>query len=632
MCGIAGWFRRDGGPVDPDRLRAMTDRLVHRGPDDSGNWTDGPIGLGHRRLSIRDLSASGRQPMCDPQERVFVTFNGEIYNDGELRRELEERHGFRFRTRTDTEIIPLGYLAWGDEVFGKLEGMFAIGLWDRAARRLVLARDGIGIKPLLYHASASQVVFGSEMKAILENAPHGAGVDPAALHTLLAAGFCGPGATLVTGVQQVRPGTVMSFSRSETSEKVFWRPTRTGEIVDEREALDRFCEILPAVVESQLVSDVPVSVFQSGGIDSTLVSLSLRRIGAKPPLFTASFREESHDESALAADVAKAAGLEQHLLPVDEAEDPAEEFRAIVRHFDGQCADTGSYAFYRLCGAVRKHSTVVLSGDGGDEFFGGYETYRASRHAKRIAPWMPASLMAAVGRAAYAMGAGNESRLPATAVLSRFALGVAAGGANAHMQWRRLVPAFLAERLYAGPMRPLVATSPVAEYEAAAAGEPGDAIDRWLLADQRFHLQSVLAKVDAMSMAHSLEVRVPLLDRRIMDFAGRCAIPLLAPPGGPGKRLLRLAATRLGAPASVTDARKRGFNVPIARLLRTDLAPVADRWLEREPDVLAPFLAPDAVRALWREHLACQTNHAYALWPVLTVAEWLGGSRPFAGR
>lgn len=627
MCGIAGHYQRDASPVDQAVVHRMTDQLVHRGPDDSGVWVERNIGLGHRRLSIRDLSAAGRQPMLDPTGRVVVSYNGEIYNDKELRLELARDFGFTFHTHTDTELLPVGYLAWGEGLFDRLEGMFAIALWDRQRQRLLLARDGVGIKPLYYFANQTRVLFGSEMKAILTSGLCAKNINPYSLHTYLAAGFPGPGSSLVQGVEQVRPGTFISFTERDCTEHTFWRPSRSGEIESLDQALDEFSQLLPEVVESQLISDVPLSIFQSGGIDSTLVSLTVKRLGATPPLFTAGFDEASHDESGLAADVACAAGLEQHILRVDKDGDPADAFRSIAYHFDGQCADTGAYAFYRLCAEVRKHSTVVLSGDGGDEFFGGYDTYRASHVAEKTRPWIPSSLMAWVGRAAYYTDAGNESRLPVSAVASRFALGLAAGGRNAHMQWRRLTPGFLLPKLYGKEMQFLIEASPFVEYETCADGDEGSLLDRWLLSDQRFHIQSVLAKVDAMSMAHGLEVRVPLLDRRIMDFAGRCSTRLLHPQNGPKKFLLRRAAERLGAPASVLKAKKKGFNVPIARMLRSELAPLSDHWLEQNPDILSPYLDPDAIRKLWREHAKGKANHAFALWPLLILAEWMGSTK-----
>lgn len=626
MCGIAGCFQRDANPVDQADVRRMTDQLIHRGPDDSGIWVERNIGLGHRRLSIRDLSSAGRQPMLDPTGRVVVSYNGEIYNDQELRRELEQDFGFTFRTHTDTELLPIGYLAWGESLFDRLEGMFAIALWDRQQRRLLLARDGVGIKPLYYFADKTKVLFGSELKAILASGHCAKKINPGSLHTYLAAGFPGPGSSLVQGVAQVRPGTFLSFTKDNSAESTFWRPSRSGEIENLDQALDEFSHLLPAVVKSQLVSDVPLSVFQSGGIDSTLVSLTAKKLNATPPLFTAGFADASHDEANLAGDVARAAGLEQHVLRVDKDDDPVETFRAIAYHFDGQCADTGAYAFYRLCGEVRKHSTVVLSGDGGDEFFGGYDTYRASQVAEAMRPLMPPSLLGLIGRAAYFMGASDESRLPFSAVASRFSLGLAVGGFNAHMQWRRLTPDFLLPKLYGKEMQSYVGTSPHIEYETCADGDYESALDRWLLSDQRFHIQSVLTKVDAMSMAHGLEVRVPLLDRRIMDFAGRCSTKLLLPKNGPRKFLLRRAAELLGAPESVLNAKKKGFNVPIAKMLRNELAPLANYWFLSNPDVLSPYFNPDAISALWRDHVKGKANHAFVIWPLLILAEWMGAA------
>lgn len=626
MCGITGIFYRNARTVDPATLRSMMEQLIHRGPDDSGIWTERNIGLGHRRLSIRDLTAAGRQPMPDPSGQVLVSFNGEIYNDRELRAELESRHGARFHTRTDTEILPIGYLIWGEELFRRLEGMFAISLWDRRQQRLVLARDGIGIKPLYYYTDREKVIFGSELKALLKSGECGTQLNLSALHTFLATGFPGSGDSLVQGIRQVRPGTVLSFTAESMEEKDFWRPCRSGDVVRLDDAMEELGALLPDVVGSQLVSDVPISVLQSGGIDSSVVSLTTKRLTGELPLFTAGFSEASHDETALAAQVAAIAGLEHHVLRVEDDAQPVETFKTMVRHFDGQCADTGAYAFYRLCGEVRKHTRVVLSGDGGDEFFAGYDTYRASQYARRLRPWLPALLLRQLGRFFYHCGAHDESRLGACAKLSRFALGLAAGGRYAHMQWRRLVPVFLLPQLYGTAMAPLLKVNAYAEYESCANDAAMESLDQWLLADQRFHIQSILMKVDAMSMAHSLEVRVPLLDRRIMDFAGRCATSLLLPRKGANKFLLRKVAEHLGAPPQVLRAGKMGFNVPIAGMLRKELAPLADYWFEHSPDVLAPYLVPDEVRRMWREHSQARVNHAFALWPMLNLAEWLGTS------
>lgn len=420
MCGVVGWYNRDGRPVEPQALKRMTDTLVHRGPDNSGVWCKGPTGLGHRRLSIRDLSASGHQPMADPDGKVVVSYNGEIYNERELREELERDFGVQFRTTCDTEILPHACLAWGDAMFARLEGMFAIALWDESAQRLVLARDGIGIKPLYYAELANTVLVGSEVKAILASGCVNAEIEPDALHCFLAAGYPGPARSLLRDVKQVPPGCVVSFSSAGSEQRCFWRPGRHAEIREAEPALELLSSALDEVVTSQLISDVPLGVLQSGGIDSSLVTLTLGRHRARPPLFTASFTERSHDETGLANAVAKKAGLPLKTIPVETGSGLENAFRSTVYHFDGQCADTGSLGFYLLSAAVRRCTTVALSGDGGDEFFGGYDTYRATRAAESVGRFVPAKVAAAIGRLGYYASPRDEGRLPRTTVAARF--------------------------------------------------------------------------------------------------------------------------------------------------------------------------------------------------------------------
>ncbi|MDA9451348.1 asparagine synthase (glutamine-hydrolyzing) [Bradyrhizobium sp. CCBAU 21360] len=627
MCGIAGIFHRDGRPADGRAVAAMSAALVHRGPDGESTWLDGPVGLAHRRLAIRDLSDAGRQPMLDASERIVVTYNGEIYNDHELRSELERSFGVRFRSTCDTEILPYAYLAWGEAMFERLEGFFAIGLWDRQERRLILARDGIGIKPLYYSENGSRVLFASEIKGLAAGGDLTARIDPVALHTYLAAGHPGTQTSLYQDIKQLPPGTMIGFTERERTERRFWRPVRAPAIRDLDEAVVRLQSTIETVVKSQMVSDVPLAVLQSGGIDSSLISLTLGRLGLKPPLFTAGFTEKSHDETAVAQQIATAAGLSLNVIDGEAGEDAEASLRAVVYHFDGQCADTGALGFYHLAGAVRRHSTVVLSGDGGDEFFAGYETYAATMMAERARHVVPRGLAGLTGRLAYASVRGNEKRLPAAAQLARFAIGLGEAGNSPHLQWRRLVPRFLAEKIYDRGMADLASTDPFAEY-AEYYSEPHDnVLDRALIADQRFHLQSVLTKVDAMSMAHGLEVRVPILDRRVMDLAGSLDVSLLNPwPKGAPKYVLRKLAERLGMPGEAAWSRKRGFNVPIAQLMRRGgLRPICDRVLDREADVFAPFLKPEAIRLLWTAHREARSDNAFALWPILTLGIWLTG-------
>lgn len=624
MCGICGLYARDRRPVSLDALKTMTSALAHRGPDDSGIWSRGHIAFGHRRLAIRDLSPGGHQPMNDPSNRVTISYNGEIYNDAELRRELTRDFGCTFRTTCDAETIPLAYLAWGEQAFERFEGMFAIALWDSKTEQLFLVRDGVGIKPLFYSDDGRLVRFASEIKGLLADPAQPRAISPAMLHRYFAMGYVGTEDTTIEGLHQVAPGTILTFDARGHRTRQYWRPSRAApDIRSEAEAVDAFLPIWEKVVNDTLISDVPVGVLQSGGIDSSLVSLTVAA-RYRVPLFTAGFSDPSHDESEAANRIAQIADLPHHIVPVDDRLDLDTTLEAVVHHFDGQICDESAVPLYLLFRKVREHVTVALSGDGGDEFFGGYPTYRASRFAAAAGLALPAGVAAMIGKAAYASAARNEDRLPFAALVARFALGLAESRQFAHTRWRRLIPAFQLGDIYGTTLQPVRDENPFVEYEHHMCEAGGALVDRCLVADQRFHLPSgLLMKADAMSMAHSLELRVPFLDRRIMDFAGRCQSSLLTPLRGASKRLLRSALQRYHAPKDVVADRKRGFNTPLARLLRTSLSGLAHRHFDVQVDRLAPYLAPAAVRRLWLEHKDHHVNHAYTLWPMLTFAIWL---------
>lgn len=622
MCGIAGIFARSGFAGRSSPIAAMTAVLAHRGPDGEGVWQDDYVALGHRRLAIRDLSETGKQPMMDTTQRVIITYNGEIYNFDELRRQAERETGYVFRSTCDAEIFVAGYLAWGEAIFERVEGMFAVGLWDVARRTLFLARDAAGIKPLYVWDDGDRALFGSEPKAILSGLTRPPRLDPSALHSFLAQGYVAPDRGLLDGLRQVAPGSIRRIAATESTERRFWRASRRPDIRRMPDAVAAFRDVWREVLPSQLVSDTAIGVLQSGGIDSALISLGLAG-RSEVPLFCARFDEASHDEWALASATAQAAGHRLHGVPIDGSS-AAETFLAVVRHADGQIADASAYPTYQLCAAVRRHVKVVLGGDGGDELFGGYPTYRASWLAGKLGPWLPKVPLRRLGGWVGGLGGSSETRLPLSEVFSRFLVGLAEGR-NAHPYWRRLVPTRMLEALYGPALTPLVnADTPFAAYIAALRAAEGETdIDRFLLADQAFYLPAdMLMKVDSMSMAHGLEVRVPFLDRRVMTLAGRIDSRLLAPVLGPGKKVLRKALGALGGPQIVTDGAKKGFNLPVARLLRHDLAMLGDRLLDREADALLPWLNPPGVRRMWREHRQSHANHAYALWALLTFAAW----------
>jgi asparagine synthase (glutamine-hydrolysing) len=625
MCGIAGIFNRDGTPVDRVALAVMTSALRHRGPDGEGLWTEGNVGLGHRRLAIRGLGPAGHQPMADASGRVVVSYNGEIYNDGILRRELERLGPGQLTGACDTEVLPAGWIAWGENLPRRLEGMFAFALWDRKARRLGLARDPVGIKPLYYSMVGASLRFASEIKALLTLADQPRELDAQALHAHLAQGFPGTERTLLSGVRSVPPGSMLIADDAGIRIVRWWRPVREPRIRRIDEAVEGFLTLWRQVVGDMQVSDVPVGLLLSGGIDSALVAMETGR-GARMdrPAFTARFSDRGHDESPVAARIARAAGLPHQTLAIDEQSGLEGVFERIVCHADGQLADSSSLALFLICEQARRSVPVLLSGDGADEFFGGYETYRATRIASLLGSVVPRPLARAGAAWLRRRGGRDRGAVSAREKLERLLAGIAAAGGGAmHAQWRRHLPTDLMPGLYGPAMRGLAGTDPLADY-AGAMLTGGSLVDRCLVADQAHYLPGdMLVKADRMSMAHGLELRVPFLDRRIMEFAGSLDADLLTPMGGPDKLVLRRALATYPAPADVAALPKHGFNIPVAAFLRGPLRPMAERLLDRDAGLLSPHFDPDGVRRLWRLHRDGEANLGHLIWNLAALAKWV---------
>jgi asparagine synthase (glutamine-hydrolysing) len=621
MCGIAGILHTDGRLVDRSMLQRMTDAIAHRGPDGEGHWYKHNVGLGHRRLAIRDLGPNGHQPMGDDNGEIWVSYNGEIYNDRALRNEIERKWGYRFRSTCDTELLPIGWRIWGKDLFDRIEGMYAIAIWDARTKELILARDGIGIKPLYFAQTPQAVYFGSEIKALMATGALRANIEPAAFHTYLASGHTTPDLSLVAGITQVPPGSVITIDRHGNAlTSSFWAPKRRPHIRNADEALEGLKSVLGTVCEEMLAADVPVGLLQSSGVDSALLAFT---VSGDVPSFTATFAERSHDETEGARRLAAASGHCWHAVPVDNANDLAEIFRRVALAVDGQLADSSCLAHYLLSQAVRRKVTVALAGDGADEFFAGYPTYKASRMANLIGSLVPRQLGLCLANTLAAHYGADESRLPWHDVLGRFVRGLAAPGGTHHVEWRRLADSDTL-RYIAGPaLNEVLNQDPLQRYREPLLSSDGDLLDRCLLADQTVYLPSdMLMKVDRMSMANSLEIRVPFLDRRVMDFAGQIDGRLLARRTGNGKLLLREYIRQLGAGDSFVKEAKRGFNVPLSRLLRHDLRSVGDQLFNETPEVFAPLLNMDALRRLWQTHQDSKRNHAYLLWSLMIYGTW----------
>jgi len=625
MCGISGRVNFDRTPVDRAMLVRMTRRLVHRGPDGTGIHIDGHVGFGHNRLAIRDLSARGNQPMCDPERAWCVTYNGEIYNDLVLRDQITRVRPTRFRSTCDAEIVGPAYVAWGTEAFKRFEGMFAIALWDAEKQRLILARDPVGIKPLYYSWDGRSITFASEIKALLA-AVSTQRINMSHLHSFMAQGYVGPTDTLLDSVKAVPPGSYLVAEADKLYIESYWTPKRTNEITDATEAAIQFRNTWDTVIGDMLVSDVPVGVLLSGGIDSSLVASALK--GTNIPTFSATFPQEDFDETVQAAEVARHFQLQNLIIGSESASDAERRFLDVVHHFDGNCADSSGLAFHAVCEAAREHVPVVLTGDGADEFFGGYQTYRASRVARCLAGIVPKRLGAGIGEYLLSAAGTGRKRIPFSQKLGRFMAGVSMGEGIEHPQWRRYLYPETGRRIFGREMREVAESiDPLVGYARAVRGATGTLVDRCMLADQTFYLPAdLLVKSDAMSMANGVEVRVPFLDRRIMELAGKLDSKLLTPVTGPDKKILRRALLDVGISRSIAYGKKKGFNVPIAELLRTDMRAVGDRFLARGADSLAPYFLPEQISAIWKEHVERQVDHAYVLWTLLTLAVWRDSS------
>jgi asparagine synthase (glutamine-hydrolysing) len=622
MCGLAGIVNFDGEPVDRRRVVRMTEALEHRGPDGSGIWIDGHVGLGHRRLAIRDLSQGGAQPMIDAATKLVVVYNGELYNDLSLRRVLNSSADTRFRTCCDTEVIAPSYRLWGRDAFLKFEGMYAIALWDQENECLILARDPVGIKPLYFSFVGRSLRFASEIKALLVLEDQPRQLSPESLHRFFAQGYPGPARSLVGGIVPLPPGSTLVADRNGWRVADFWQPKRHKKVAGLEQALNDFERLWTQVVDDQLISDVPLALLLSGGIDSALIATALPD-RADLSAYTATFGESAFDESGLATITAKQANLRQKFVSIDTETDIEARFRDVVAKVDGQLADSSALAFYSLCQKAGKEVRVLLTGDGADEFFAGYQTYRATRVATGVAPFLPKPAMRFLSAILFAKAAGSQAKIGTAEKFARLLSGMANGGNRPHPQWRRYLFPEQIEGLYGTGMKDVNRRVDALDEYAAALGTEGSAMDRALVADQRYYLPGdMLMKTDSMSMAHGVEVRVPFLDRRIMEFANGLDATLISPFCGPDKRLLRTYLETRGLPVSLTRGRKKGFNIPVASYLRHGLRPLGEKLLDREADCLAPFLRPDAVRRLWRSHIDGNSRSSYTLWTFLTLATW----------
>ncbi len=626
MCGIAGIFEFEdqSRPIDRRVLLAMTRSLAHRGPDGEGVWTSPGIGLGHRRLSILDLSECASQPMVHPSRDLVITYNGEVYNFRELRATLEGK-GHTFRSTSDTEVVLAAYAEWGSGVVDRISGIYAFAIWDGEQRRVFLARDPIGVKPLFYSVDDGTLRFGSEIKAILSDPAVGREIDEAALDAFLTFGYTPAPATGFRRVRQLLPGHCATVDRNGFRSWRYWKNPygERARAVDFPTALTEFTERFDRITRAQLVSDVPVGAFLSGGLDSAAVVRAMKRGDLGPVhALTVGFGEPGFDERDGARETASALGvsLEEQELSVDAATLLPE----LSRHMEEPTADSSMLPVYLLCQAARRRFTVAMSGDGADELLAGYETYRATALATTYRR-LPAFVRHRVLQPLANRLPVSDRKYNLHQVATRFTAGAELGPGRDHCAWRIIFNNAMKSRLYTPAFREVsLSRDPLAEYARHIQAVPAarERLAGLLNADTEFYLPNdMLVKVDRMSMANSLEVRVPFLDIEMVRYCANLPGEFKLRRNKVRKHILR-ESLRESVPNSILDRPKSGFNIPVERWMRGALGDLLFDVMATQRDAMCALLDLREVERAVNEHRARKADHAHVLFAVLMLGLW----------
>lgn len=657
MCGISGIYNIDGRPIDRKVLEAMNRTMTHRGPDGEGYFVNagskergtgkqteylhsklkiqnsefpslragkGNVGLGHRRLSIIDLS-TGKQPLCNEDGSVWVTFNGEIYNFLELKKELEIK-GHRFRTKSDTETIVHAYEEWGKDCVTRLRGMFAFAVWDEKRQKLLLARDRVGKKPLYYTHDKNRLIFASEMKAILEHPGVEKNIDLEALDAYLSFGYVPSPLSIFRGIKKLPPASIAILAGDNLKVESYWRIEMgsSGEIWSEKKAGEELLSIFDEAVRIRLISDVPLGAFLSGGVDSSAVVAAMACMTDGHSVKTASigFKEKSFDEQVFARLVADRYKTNHSEFVVEP--DALSIMEKLVWHFDEPFADSSAIPTYYVCKMAREKVTVALSGDGGDETFAGYANrYYMTRLEDRIRNMIPGPIRNFGLRPLSAVYPKIDS-LPRPLRLKAFLAGISRTFEEAY--FRTMSFYFLPEmkrKLYKDEI-----AGDMGRYNAFSFWESHlsrtkslDTVTRSQYADINVYLpEDILVKVDRMSMANSLEVRAPILDHKVMEFAGRLQSGLKL--NGKESKYIFKKMNESRLPREVLYRKKQGFCVPLASWLRGELKELALETLFSKSSGLGDYFNTAYVDSLWQGHISGRQDNATPLWGLMMFEMW----------
>ncbi|MEP6922995.1 MAG: asparagine synthase (glutamine-hydrolyzing) [Pyrinomonadaceae bacterium] len=621
MCGIVGIANQGGRAVSRTALERMNACIIHRGPDEDGFYVNENIGLAMRRLSIIDL-AGGQQPIFNSDRTKAIVFNGEIYNFQDLRKDLEKQ-GHQFYTHCDTEVIIHLYERYGADCVQHLRGMFAFAIWDETANTLFIARDRVGKKPLLYsHQSNGDLIFGSEFRALLAHESVGRTIDFEAIHHYLSF-LCVPAPlTAFRQIRKLEPAHWLLWKNGEIKTERYWLPDFSKKIkISQPEAEEETLRILREAVKLRLISEVPLGAFLSGGVDSSLVVALMAEQSAKPvKTFSIGFEEQDYSELKYAKTVANHVGAEHHEFIVRP--NALEVLPTLVEHYGEPYADSSAIPTYYVARETRKHVTVALNGDGGDESFAGYERYMAMRLAERYRQ-LPRLLRESLIAKVIELIPTSELKRSRARDLKRFLSAASLPSVERYFRWSSAFSSDFKIELYSNEFKHQTASFETSRIlgDWFARGNGIGIVDKTMFTDQQTYLPNdLLTKVDIASMAVSLEARSPFLDHKVIEFAASLPEKLKL-NGTETKSLLKKAAARV-VPREVLYRRKMGFGVPIGKWMRSEMQPFVRETLLGAKSLSRGFFNPLTVKKIVEQHTSGQKDHNQQLWTLLMLELW----------
>jgi asparagine synthase (glutamine-hydrolysing) len=616
LCGIAG-FTTKNWSAPPERIRQATATLIHRGPDQQGVFQSNLFSLGAARLKIIDLE-QGNQPILTEDGDGGIVFNGEIYNHLELRAELEKR-GHRFESHSDTETVLRAFLQWDKDCFAKLRGMFAVALWSKSRKRIVLARDRMGIKPLYLARCDEDLFFGSELKALFVHPEIDRRLSLAGLDCYLALNYVPSPWTLVEGIEKLAPGDWLEWQDGEVSTGSYWRlPFGVSHAYTLDSAKEELDALMQDAVREHLISDVPLGVWLSGGIDSTtILHYAAKAASSQLKTFSISFRGRSFDETEYVQRAVKQYGTDHTDLDLTPAEDLRGAIEEFAYYSDEPSADAGALPVWFLSKLCKTKTTVALSGEGADELFGGYLTYRANRLANRARRFPSSALRAALAGAHY--WPVSDDKISFEYKVKRFLEGALMPPARAHVYWNGTFSDAEKEALVSQPL-PGSLKRVLSELDGLPATSDDLAPYLWL--DQKYYLaDDILTKSDRMSMAHSVEVRPPFLDHRIVEFAAK--LPASLKIRGAEQKVVLKKLMKEKLPPAILQRPKMGFDIPAHEWLRGPLRSLLTDALHYGASECSGVFRAQVLDKFLQLHLERKANVGYPLWGLLILFLWM---------